>query len=113
MDNLNTISNQLIKFRDDRDWSKFHTPKNLIMALSGEVGELNSLVQWLEDTQILNGEIKPEVAKEMSDIFIYLLNLANRLDIDLLAAAQAKILDNEARYPVEKFKGVSTKSENL
>lgn len=113
MDTIDNLIDELIAFRDARDWEQFHTPKNLIMALNGEVGELNSLVQWLDNSQIMKYEIRHSIGEEMADIFIYLINLANAMDIDLIHEANAKIMDNDARYPVEKCKGKSTKADQL
>ena len=76
MNNIDNLCNRLIEFRNEREWSQFHTPKNLIMALSGEVGELSSLVQWMTDIEIMHNQddIKTVMADEMADIFIYLIN---------------------------------------
>ena len=113
MDKIDDIIDELIVFRDSREWDKFHTPKNLIMALNGEVGELNSLVQWMDNSQIKTNEVRSRVAEEMSDIFIYLVNLSLQMDIDLIHEVQCKISQNARRYPVDLCKGKSTKAEDL
>jgi len=111
-DSLNELCKRLEKFRDDRDWDQFHTPKNLIMAINGEAGELASKVQWISNSNIfMDRNIRfSELPAEMADIFIYLVNLANTLEIDLIEAANLKIDDNETRYPVDIYKGISDKA---
>lgn len=106
-----TLSNRLVKFAHDRDWDKFHAPKNLVMALSVEAAELTEHFQWLteEQSQNLSKEKRDEVAFEMADIFIYLTRLASKLDVDLPQYVEDKIQINEKRYPVEKVQGSSKK----
>ena len=70
--NIKEIQNKLEKFAEDRDWNQFHSPKNLVMALTSEVGELNDLFQWLTEDQSNNVD-KDEIRQEIADIFIYLL----------------------------------------
>ena len=88
--NIKEIQNKLEKFAEDRDWNQFHSPKNLVMALTSEVGELNDLFQWLTEDQSNNVD-KDEIRQEIADIFIYLLRLSDKLDIDLEEALQEKI----------------------
>jgi len=113
MDSLKLISERLESFRDARDWDKFHDPKNLILALSGETGELASLVQWVNSSEIYNDELKADVSEEMADIFIYLINLANKIDINLLNVANSKIDKNNDRYPIDLCKGIAKKADDL
>lgn len=89
-------------FAHARDWEQFHTPKNLAAALSVEAAELLEHFQWLTEaqSQSLTADKKQEVAAEAADVFLYLLQLCDKLDIDLLAAAQAKMLVNAQKYPV-------------
>lgn len=110
-DTLYSISQRLEKFRNDRDWSQFHEPKNLIAAISGEIGEINRLTQWLDDEQIY--EIQEQVELEIADIMIYCLNLSLIFGTDIVEVINLKIDDNEVRYPVDKCKGKSTKAEDL
>lgn len=113
-DTLQTLSKRLIEFRDARDWGQYHTPKNLILAINGEAGQLASLVQWASDWDAKNNiHISIEAIREMADIFIYLVNLANLLEIDLIEAANLRVDDNEIRYPIEKCKGKSTRASDL
>ena len=107
MDSLEDLNRRLIRFAQDRDWEQFHSPKNLAMALAGEVGELLEHFQWLTQAQsmALGPDKKREVAHELADCLIYLIRMAERLDIDLIAAAYEKILVNETRYPADKVRG--------
>lgn len=106
-DSLQALNSRLSTFARERDWEQFHSPKNLVMALAGECGELLEHFQWLSEEQSssLPPEKKREVAHEMADILIYLVRLSERLGVDLLAAAHEKIIINEQRYPVHKVRG--------
>lgn len=115
-----TVANiraRLRLFAEERDWNQFHTPKNLVMALSGEVGELNELFQWLTTEESLAIKESPEkrqqIREELADIFLYLINLSDKMDIDLLEAASEKIDLNETKYPVEKSRGSAKKYNEL
>nr|WP_209707935.1 nucleotide pyrophosphohydrolase [Crossiella equi] len=107
----------LSKFISERDWDRFHTPKNLAMALVGEVGELAEVFQWLTDEEAEQVMTDPEravkVRHEMADVLSYLLRLATVLDVDLEAALREKGQVNVARYPVERSKGHMTKYTRL
>ena len=89
-------------FRDERDWARFHTPKNLAMALIVEAAELVEHFQWQtpEQSQALDPETRNAVAEEIADVLIYLVNLADVLGIDPLAAAERKLERNRERFPV-------------
>ncbi len=106
-DTLESLRLKLATFAQERDWEQFHTPKNLAMALAGEVGELLEHFQWLtpEQSQQLNPEKQSAVALELADILLYLIRLADQLDIDLGAAAHTKIAINASRYPIEQARG--------
>ncbi|MEE9421733.1 MAG: nucleotide pyrophosphohydrolase [Gammaproteobacteria bacterium] len=110
-----SLKHRLRKFADDRDWDQFHSPKNLSMALSAEVAEIIEHFQWLTEEQSnkLPNEKRQEVETELADTLIYLIRLADKLDIDLLTAAQNKIEVNEQKYPVEKAKGNAKKYTEL
>jgi dCTP diphosphatase len=89
-------------FVDARDWRQFHNPKNLVLALMGEVGEVAELVQWLtpeEAADLAGGDGHEAVADELADVAIYLLRLADELDVDLAAAVEAKLARNVRRFP--------------
>lgn len=111
MNDLDYIKEKLSQFAQARDWDQFHSPKNLSMALAGEAGELLELFQWLteEQSKNLTEEQRKAVEEEISDVFLYLLRLADRLSIDLLEAAKNKMIINELKYPADKVKGSSKK----
>ena len=112
-DSLYDLSKQLAEFARVRDWEQFHSPKNLSMALIAETAELVEHFQWLteEESGSLPMEKFEEVRMEMADIQIYLLRMAERLGVDLVAAAQEKMAINEQRFPVEKVKGDARRAE--
>jgi NTP pyrophosphatase (non-canonical NTP hydrolase) len=95
------LAERLRDFAARRDWEPFHTPKNLVMALCGEAGELIEHFQWLtpEESSAIMTSRAEEVEDELADVFIYLIRLADVLGVDLLAAAHAKIDRNELRFP--------------
>ena len=111
MDQLNQIKERLRIFAAERDWDQFHSPKNLAMALIVEAAELVEHFQWLkeEESAAPPPEKLAEVEHELADIQIYLIRLADKLDIDLLSAVNNKIKLNEKKYPAEKVQGSSMK----
>jgi NTP pyrophosphatase (non-canonical NTP hydrolase) len=111
---LAELAARLAEFARERDWDQFHAPKNLAMALAGEVGELLEHFQWLSEQQSANlpAETKEAVALEMADVLLYLVRLADKLEVDLGAAALNKIELNARKYPVEQFRGSSRKYDN-
>jgi NTP pyrophosphatase (non-canonical NTP hydrolase) len=108
---LDELTQQVRQFAAERDWDQFHTPKNLAMALVAEAGELAAEFQWLTAAQSAapDPEQLARIRAESADVLIYLVRLAERLGFDLLAAANAKLKENERRYPVEKARGSSKK----
>ncbi|MBT8071857.1 MAG: nucleotide pyrophosphohydrolase [Gammaproteobacteria bacterium] len=108
---IQTLKQQLRDFADSRDWDQFHSPKNLAMALSVEAAEIVEHFQWLtqEQSRNLSQDKLDEVASELADTFIYLIRLADKLDIDLLSAADAKIELNGNKYPVDRSRGNARK----
>jgi NTP pyrophosphatase (non-canonical NTP hydrolase) len=104
---------QVRVFAQERNWEQFHTPKNLAMALAGEVGELLAELQWLTPEQssaVMQDErLGPRVRAEIGDVTIYLLRLADVLDIDLAQAASDKLSEAGQRYTVEAAHGSATK----
>ncbi len=115
VDTLILLRDELRRFAADRDWDQFHSPKNLASALSVEAAELLEPFQWLTEAQSrhLTAEQLEAVREEMADVLLYLIRLADKLGIDLAAAASDKIVRNSARYPVEKAKGSSKKYTDL
>ena len=108
---LEEFKNRIREFTKERDWDQFHSPKNLSMALAGEVGELLEHFQWLteEQSKSLDPDKQKEVAEELADILIYLIRTADKLDVDLPSAVDAKIEENERRYPADRARGSSAK----
>jgi len=107
----------LSAFARERDWEQFHSPKNLVMALSGEAGELAEVFQWMTEDASREAARDPGTAQavrdELADVLLYLVRLADVLGVDLNEAAQAKIKSNAAKYPVDKVRGTSTKYTKL
>jgi dCTP diphosphatase len=114
---LEDIGARLRRFAQERDWEQFHTPKNLSLALMGEVGELAAELQWLTEEQIhrkLNdSHLRDRLADEMADVLIYLIRLADVTDVDLISAVRVKIDKNEHRYPPDLAHGRAVKYTQL
>jgi dCTP diphosphatase len=111
METFNHLKNRLREFAIARDWEQFHSPKNLAMALIVEAAELVEHFQWLTEEQsaMLPPGKHAEVVQELADIQIYLIRIADRLNVDLERAVDAKIALNEQRYPVDKARGSAKK----
>jgi dCTP diphosphatase len=109
---LQTLTQALRDFANARDWAQFHSPKNLASALSVEAAELLEHFQWLTEEQSRNlaAPVKAEVAAEAADVLLYLLQLCDKLNIDLLEAARLKMIVNGNKYPVASARGSSRKS---
>ncbi|PGH44967.1 nucleotide pyrophosphohydrolase [Micromonospora sp. WMMA1996] len=110
---MDDLTAQVREFAEERDWQQFHTPKNLVMALAGEVGELVAEFQWLtpEQANAVMGDPEAEarVRAEVGDVMIYLTRLADVLGIDLREAAVTKLAEVAIRYPVDEVRGSATK----
>jgi dCTP diphosphatase len=105
---VQALSEKLEQFARERDWDQFHTPKNLSMALAGEVGELLEIFQWLTPEQaqtVMESARAGDVRDELADVTIYLVRLADILGVDLLAAADAKLQRNRDRFPPTQVSG--------
>lgn len=115
--NVDGAARALRKFAEERDWQQFHSPKNLVMALSGEVGELTEIFQWMTEADSHNAASAPKTADavrdELADVALYLIRLADVLGVDINAAVISKLASNAAKYPVESSRGVSTKYDQL
>jgi NTP pyrophosphatase (non-canonical NTP hydrolase) len=107
------MQDRIQQFVDERDWSQFHSPRNLVLALVSEVGELADLVRWKSDDQELSSEEKQAAALEIADIAIFLVRLSKVIGIDLIQVMGEKIDINEKRYPLNKSKGNATKYTEL
>ena len=108
---LQNLRARIRQFADERDWDQFHSPKNLAMALIVEAAELVEHFQWLTEEQScsLSAEKQSEIEMELADILIYLVRIADKLDIDLEQAAFKKLQSNAEKYPAEKVRGLSKK----
>lgn len=109
--NLEDVFARLHDFREERNWSQFHDPKNLAEAISIEAGELLELFLWktTDQSRQLSASEIARLEEEVADILIFLMYLADSFDIDLLEVAMRKVDMNEKKYPVEKSKGTSRK----
>lgn len=110
---IDQVLSHLLAFRKERDWEKFHSPRNLSISISIEAAELLEKFQWQIGEISLTPQLKEEAEKEIADIFIYLLLISNDLGIDLLEVTRKKMEENKKRYPVEKAFGKSTKYDKL
>src|SRR5512137_1177905 len=111
INSLEALRDRLRTFARERDWDQYHTPKNLSMALIAEAAELIEHFQWVdgERSHILEVKTRQSVEEELADILIYLVRIADRLDIDLYQAVQRKIVINERKYPADKVRGSARK----
>ncbi len=114
---LEDLTAKLLAFRDARDWKQFHSLKNLILSLNLEASELLELTQWKTDDEVEQAigseEFSQKAGEECADILLYLLLIAERAGLDLIAAANAKIAKNAQKYPIEKSKGNARKYTEL
>jgi NTP pyrophosphatase (non-canonical NTP hydrolase) len=108
---LDALKERMRDFAERRNWDQFHAPKNLVMALAGEAGELIEHFQWLTESESahLEPEALAEVAAEIADIQIYLARLSDKLGVSIADAVEKKIAENELKYPVEKAWGSARK----
>ncbi len=117
MHDLKALTARLVEFRDARDWAQFHTLRNLIVSLNLEAGELLELTPWQSDPEIDRLPADPvrreALADECADVLLYLLLIAERAGIDLIAAGEAKIAKNAEKYPVDKARGSRAKYHDL
>jgi NTP pyrophosphatase (non-canonical NTP hydrolase) len=112
---IERLRDELRRFAAERDWQQFHSPKNLAMALSVEAAELLELFLWKPESpsKVLENEERARIREELADVMLYLVRLADQLDIDLLAAADDKLRLNADKYPVERSYGSSKKYTDL
>jgi len=111
------LQRAVARFAREREWEPFHSPKNLAMALTGEVGELVELFQWLSEEASRKVGHDPATARkvrdELADVLIYLVRLAAVLEVDLDEAVRAKLSANALKYPAERARGNATKYSKL
>jgi len=115
MSNIKELTKKIIKFRDARDWKRFHNPKDVALSLVLEAGEVMEHFQWKNEEEIKEyiKENKAEIGEELADVLYWILLMSHDLKIDILEALGKKIHKNESRYPVEKAKGRHTKYNKL
>ena len=111
------LSEALAAFSAERDWDQYHSPKNLVMALTGEVGELTEVFQWLSEAQSKSAATNPDTAtavrEELADVTLYLVRLASVLGVDLNEAVTLKLQKNALKYPTDKARGTHKKYDKL
>jgi NTP pyrophosphatase (non-canonical NTP hydrolase) len=114
-DPLIELRDRLREFTREREWDRYHTPKNLAMALIVEAAELAEHFQWLtaEESQSPQDGKREKIRDELADVLIYLVELADTLEVDLAAAAHDKIAKNALKYPVDKARGNALKYDEL
>ncbi|RAK06301.1 NTP pyrophosphatase (non-canonical NTP hydrolase) [Halanaerobium saccharolyticum] len=108
----NKLLKKIFKFRDDRNWSQFHNPKDLAISISLEAAELLELFQWNNSKETVENNYQ-ELQDELADILIYCTLMADKLDIDLDEAVKKKLEKNEKKYPVEKSYNSKEKYDQL
>jgi dCTP diphosphatase len=110
------LRHQVAAFAQDRDWDQFHSIRNLILAMVGEVGEVAEVVQWVSDDKIeelLNSGGRERLAQELADVLIYLVRVADKSGVDLAKAVSDKLAENDAKYPKDKARGNAKKYTEL
>jgi len=116
-DDLRTLTDEIRSFATARDWEQFHQPRNLLLALVGEVGELAAELQWIPDAevdeQLAEGDRRAAFEDELADVVIYTLRLADVTGVDLATAVRRKLARNGDRYPVESSRGKAVKHNRL
>lgn len=114
---FNSILKEIKKFRDERDWKKFHNPKDMAEAISIESSELLELFLWKTKEESLefvkNKKNQEEISDEVADIFVFLIEFCDNNGIDIEKAIENKLQKNAKKYPVSKAKGVATKYTKL
>jgi dCTP diphosphatase len=114
---LDGLARRLRDFADERDWNQFHSPKNLSMALAGEVGELVEIFQWMTEAESKaagsSARTAAAVREELADVTLYLVRLVDVLGVDLNAAVADKLRANAAKYPVDTARGNARKYNDL
>lgn len=106
---MDELIKEIKEFIQVRDWEQFHAPKNLVMALSAEVAEIVEIFQWKQPDDILSDKEQESLKQEIGDTLIYLLELADKFDIDIIDAARYKLKLNDKKYPAELVHGKANK----
>ena len=111
---LDELRDEVAQFAKDRDWDQFHSVRNLVLAMVGEVGEVAEILQWTSDDKVdelLNSGGRERLAEELADVLIYLIRIADRSGVDLETAAREKLSANNQKYPADKAR-VNAKKYN-
>ncbi len=108
---MKKVRDELLEFVRERDWEQFHSPKNLAMAMAVEASEILEIFQWKteEESKNLSKDEVRHLREEVADVFLYLVNLASKYDIDIIQASHDKMVLNREKYPADLAKGKSDK----
>jgi NTP pyrophosphatase (non-canonical NTP hydrolase) len=106
---MEELKTRIKEFINERDWEQYHAPKNLAMALSVETAEIMEIFQWKESSADLTADEREALRQEIGDVLVYLLELADKYNIDVIKAAKDKLILNQKKYPAEKVKGKAKK----
>jgi NTP pyrophosphatase (non-canonical NTP hydrolase) len=116
-DSIRQLLDEALRFRDERDWAQFHTPKDLALGLTIEAGELAELMLWKSEREIeeslRDDRFRERVREELADVQLFVLYLAHRLGVPLADAVREKLAKNAVKYPVEKSRGNAKKYTEL
>lgn len=113
---LDELRREVAQFAKDRDWDQFHSVRNLVLAMIGEVGEVAEILQWTDDdkvTELLNDGGRERLAEELADVLLYLVRIADRSGVDLGQAVRDKLNSNDQKYPKDKARGSAKKYTEL
>lgn len=113
---LEELRAEVAKFAAERDWDQFHSIRNLILAMVGEVGEVAEIVQWTDDSKVgelLDSGGRQRLSEELADVLIYLIRVADKSGVDLEASVRAKLASNDRKYPVNLSRGNAKKYDQL
>lgn len=115
MPDIKELTEKIIKFRNERDWKQFHSPKDLAMSLALEVVEVLEHFQWKNPEEIKEyiKISRDEIGEELADVLYWVLLMSHDIDLDILDALEKKIQKNQEKYPLDKAKGKHTKYNKL
>ena len=113
---LEDLRREVAQFAKDRDWDQFHSVRNLVLAMVGEVGEVAEILQWVDDdrvSELINSGGRDRLAEELADVLIYLVRVADRSGVNLERAVRDKLTSNNEKYPKDKSRGSAKKYNDL
>jgi dCTP diphosphatase len=113
---IEDLRKEIARFAAERDWDQFHSIRNLVLAMVGEVGEVAEILQWTDDSKVgelLNSGGRERLAEELADVLIYLIRVADRSGIDLESAVREKLVANDRKYPADLARGSAKKYDEL